>query len=545
MSSPPPGTKVNLTPSVTDSIRDELSRAPRGERCREAKRLAEFYGVSVATVYRAAKVEGTKRPRKAARPEYRDFVRTAVRIAHKPSGDIPLDEPLPFDLAIRAGVESGLLPPEAADMPLATAHRIRRELGLVVKPRRTHRLHADYPMQAVLVDWSSSRYLTVVRREGDDWLLKLHRKPWPASGYKNKPLGPDRMRLGVYGFWEMCTGLTLARYAVERGESAVGAMEAICWAFEEKDDPRLVMHGKPDDLWSDLGPLANSSPAKDLIERLDIHLALPGEGYQKERMGGVERSHRTLWARFERTLFARGVETILLSELNARLVEFLVENAKRPSRTRVNGRRMNRSAAWTALVRAREIPLERFPENAIETMAREARKKIDRNGIIRWDGVEYEAGGGWHDRWVIAHRAMDGSGDLAIVDEATEAKQSAKPYAGRRYGEIRSAPKSELEQLLAEPFPEVKADLYAPKDARDLAGIPAKTTAAAPLENPLDTDRLSSLDEATQLFVSVYPHPMPPEVWALVVERIEESGRSRRAVLEIASGLNRLPRRSA
>ena len=138
------------------------------------------------------------------------------------------------------------------------------------------------------------------------------------------------MRLGVYGLWDMCTGYQLARYAVERGESSTGAMEAVCWAGEEKDDPRLVMHGKFDDLWSDLGPFAKSSAATDLLDRLDIDL-VTGEAYAKERMGGVERTHRTRWARFERSLFTRGIETILLSELAPRLIEYLVgENARAP-----------------------------------------------------------------------------------------------------------------------------------------------------------------------------------------------------------------------
>ena len=178
-------------------------------------------------------------------------------------------------------------------------------------------------------------------------------------------------------------------------------------------------------------------------------------------------------------------------------------------------------------------------------MAREKRAKIDINGIIRWDGVEYEAGGGWYDRWVIARRAMDGSGDLAIEDVATEAKQVAKRYVPRPYGEIRSEPKTSLDKLLEEPAPEADADLYAPKAASDLVRFPARTAPAAPLENPLDTDRLGSVEEAMRVFASVYPHPLSPENRALVIERIERSGLSRRAVVELASTLTTLNRRTA
>ena len=530
---------MKLSAAVIESIRAELGAAGHGEKAAVVRRLSAAYGVSAATIYRAAGVGGTRRPRAKQRPEYRDWTRLAVRLAHK------APEPLPLDLAIEAGVETGVLPEEARTMPLPTARAIMRELGLVLKTRRTHRLHADYPMQAVLVDASTSEHLVAERLEGDEWVLKLHRRPWSASGYKNKPLKPHRMRVVVYALWDMCTGTVVSRYAVERGESALGAMEFLCWALAEEKDPRLVMHGVPDDLWSDQGPLAKNQAALDLIERLDINLVL-GEPYQKARMGGVERSHRTRWSRFERALFLRDSETITLSELNARLVEFLVrENDQRPARTPIDGRRVSRTAAWTALVRAREVPLRALPENPIETMAREARKKIDANGLIRWDGVEYEAGGGWHDRWVIAHRAMDGSGDLAIVDEATEAKQVAKRYAARPYGEVRSAPKTPLDKLLEEPAPEGSADLWAPKNATDLVRFPSRTAEAAPLENPLNTDRLGSVEEAMRVFVSVYPHPLSPDNRALVVERIKEAGLSRRAVVELASALTTLNRRTA
>ena len=525
---------MKLSAAAIESIRAELEAVGHGEKAAVVRRLSAAYGVSAATIYRAAGVGGTRRTRAKHRPEYRDWTRIAVRVAHLSP------KPLPLDLAIEGGVARGVLPAEAMAMPLPSARRIMRELGLVLTTRRTHRLHADYPMQALLVDASTSEHLVADRLQGDEWILKLHRRPWPASGYKNKPLKPHRMRVVVYSFWEMCTGLVVSRYTVERGESAFGAMESLCWALGEEKDPRLVMHGVPDDLWSDQGPFVKSDATRDLIERLDINLVV-GEPYQKERMGGVERSHRTRWARFERALFLRSSETITLSQLNARLVEFLVrENDQRLSRTPVAGRNVSRSAAWTALVRAREVPLRALPANPIETMAREKRAKIDANGLIRWDGVEYEAGGGWHDRWVIARRAMDGSGDLAIVDEATEAKQVARRYVPRPYGEIRSAPKTPLEKLLEEPAPAGTADLYAPKDASDLVRFPARTAPAAPLENPLDTDRLGSVEEAMRVFGEFYPWPLSAANRAMVIQRIEASRLSRRAVTELAQSLTTL-----
>ena len=51
---------------------------------------------------------GKSRRRAPQRPEYRDWTRTAVAIAHRAPKQAPLD------LAIEAGLESGELPPENA-----------------------------------------------------------------------------------------------------------------------------------------------------------------------------------------------------------------------------------------------------------------------------------------------------------------------------------------------------------------------------------------------------------------------------------------------
>lgn len=524
---------MSLSAAGVALIRDALRMAGHGERAQAVRRIAAAYGVSPATLYRAVRVGGTGRPRAVRRPEYRDWVRLAVRIAHR------APKPVPLDLAIRAGVETGVLPAEAARMPLATARRIARELGLVEGPKRTFPLHADYPMQAVLVDWSSSEHLVAERPEGEDWVLKLYRRPWSASGYKNKPLKAHRMRVGVYALWDMCTGYTVARYAVERGESAHAAMEFLCWALGEAadEDPRIVLHGTPDDLWSDLGPLSRSDAARDLLKRIRITF-VPGEAYAKERMGGVERSHRTRWARFERTLFLRRGQEIRLSALNARLVEYTIEeNGRRLSRTPVPGQpRASRTAAWVTLVAARTKPLRALPDRPMETMAHEARRWVDGQGLVRWNGL-YEAGGGWHSRWVTAYRAVDGSGDLALVDEATGAKGTAREYAPRPYGAVRTAPKTALDRCLEAGAPDVDADVWAPADRTGIARLPVRTAPAAPLASPLDTDRLADLGEAMRLFQSLHPWPLSAGNRALVIERIEASGLSRRAVTELAQTL--------
>ena len=387
-----------------------------------------------------------------------------------------------------------------------------------------------------------SARLLAERPQGDDWLLKLHRRPTPASGYKNRPLKPHRQRVGVYGLWDMCTGYVLSRYYVERGETALGALEFLMWAFGQEKDERLVLHGVPDDLWSDLGPLARSESADDLLKRLGIAL-ITGEPYNKARMGGVEGGHKIRWQAFEPTLFHRGSETILLSELNDRLNEFLIrENDIRLSRTPVAGRPASRAAAWTALTNARPAtnPLRRLPESPLETLAREARRKIDVTGMVRWGGAAYECDG-WHDRWVIARRAADDSGDLVLEDEATGERRTARRYQPRPYGTIRSAPASERDKLQAEHQNlAVAVDLYAPKPApaSNVTPMPVRSAPAAALENPLAADGLPGIDDAMRLFQSLFPYPVSAASLRLVRARIEEEGLSRQAVTELAQELS-------
>ena len=527
-------------PSRAASLAEELQRVERS-----LSQLAMDAPVALG---------GKSRRRAPQRPEYRDWTRTAVAIAHRAPKQAPLD------LAIEAGLESGELPPEAAEMPVATARRIARdELGLR-RPKRHSRMSADYPMQAVQIDGSSSEHLVPVRRiagdhGGEDWLLKLHRRPHAGAGYKNKPLGPHRHRVLVYALWDMCTGYVVSRYTVARGEDALGAMDFLCWALEDRGDSRTPLCGVPDDLWTDQGPLFKSAAA-DLLRRLGI-VPVTGVPYQKERMGGVERSHRTRWSRFERGLFLGRRSELSLSETNARLAEFEArENASRPSRTKVAGRTVSRAAAWVALTNGRPADnrLRRLPKHPIETLAREARRRVDIGGIVRWGGREYEvepaAAPRLIGRRVIVRRALaaePGRDALAIEDPATGERALAHPYGPRAYGEVRSAPATPLERL-------TEADVVAQQTAQDVAGadlfvpkpgagkrgvlsMPARTAAAERLENPLDVERHRDLDQAMRALVELYPHPLSPANRSAAAAHLERHNLERRAVVELANRL--------
>ena len=272
--------------------------------------------------------------------------------------------------------------------------------------------------------------------------------------------------------------------------------------------------------------------------------------YNKDRQGGVERSWRTRWTRFERALFLLPADTIRLSELNARLLEYEIRhNARRLSRTPVAGRPASRTAAWVALVNGRpaDRPLRRLPPDPIATLAREGRRRIDANGHIRWAGREFEVDG-WSDRWVLVREAVRGEPDRLVAEEIRTdgrdpERRTAIPIARRPYGEIRTAPASPLDRLLAEEAPAPgTADVYAPRtEAGDpsVAALPARTAPAAPLDNPLDAARCRDVEEAMRLFISIWPHPLSASNRAEIVRRIEAAGLDRRAVVELAQHLTR------
>ena len=531
--------RSTLSKAARAAIAEKLGQTPVGERGPVIAELAQTFDVSVATVYRAGDIGGTPRPRKKTHPGHREWVRVGVAWERR------APEGASLDLAIEAAVQAGDLPEAALQMPLKTAERIRRELGLLPAPQRTHRLHADYPMQATLFDASTSKYLVVDRDAGfgDAARLKLHRKPTPSSGYKNKPLPADRRRLVGYAVWDMCTGAVRSRYTVSRGENAADSARFLCWALARSDDRRVVLHGVPDDLWVDQGSLIKAALTRDLLERLDIDPVV-GLPYVKSRMGGVERSHRTRFKRFESTLFWRASDTITLGELNDRLAEFEIrENGEKLSRTRVDGRLCTRAQAWVALVNRRpaDNPLHELPDRPAATLAREGRRRIDNNGIIRFHGVEYESTD-WHARWVVVHQALDGTGDLTITDARTKEKRIARRYRRRAYGEIRAAAAAPLDKLVAADAARddrKHADVYAPAAAaKNVVPLPARTAPARPLENPLGGgNACRDLDEAMALFVSLYPHALTSAQHGRVKARIEAAGLDRQAVVDLANDL--------
>lgn len=526
----------------------ECQGLDRGQRTERMQKAADLFGVSLATLYRQMDKAGFSEagPRKAdpARPEYREWVSACMVLALKS----PDGKPIALIDARQAAVEMGAIPPAALEVHIETFHRIAREMGFRDTGRKINAVWSDHAHQVVLFDASSSAYFSVVKELPDgDFLLRLNKRPHPD--YKNKSVGKDRLRVIVYGFWEMFCGYQWATYTASTGENGYDGMAALVEFMQPKQQAADPVQGMMDHLWVDQGPLTKLGASVDLIERLGIELN-KGEPYEKYRMGGVEQTHRRRWE-FERTFYMSLINgggtlaekgEITLSELNARCAAHRARlNANRarwqPGKTKLQ--------AWShsAAERARNgNPIRRLPENAIETMATEVRRRVDQHGVITWDNQLYEVADGLHSRWVIARRALE-DGRVVVEDIETGKRYETQPFAPRRMGEYRAFKKSVVEEAreigkgISAPSP------YQPEAGSNVVALPTRTAPPAPLANPLEAGRYDSLGEALRAFMEW--HGMPhfatdfPEEFDTAVELIQGSGLSKEYTRKLALDLRR------
>lgn len=542
------------TAAQMESVRAEWRAAPHGARGAIIERWAEVLGVAPATLYRKLSGSGERGPsrqRPAAHPEYRAWAEVLVGImARCPDGAVPLD--LCLEAALAGDPETGemLLPPEAGRVPLATYQRIiRHEIGARETHRRNRRMHADRPNQAWQIDATTSRYLIVDRELDDgDVLLRLHRSPTPAAGYKNKPLPAHRLRLLYYGIWDMRTGYQRIVPRVARGESGLDAMQALCDAMVKREDPRDPLHGVPEDLWSDQGVLTKHAATADLLSRLGINV-VTGDAYKKERQGGVEQLWRRLWQRFERSLFvvatASGKWTITLSALTARLGEYLARMNDGESR---RDKGLSRRDAWIRGIN--QIGGAKLcPDRPMETIAREVRRWVDGSGVIRWDNVEYEVPD-LHRCWVIARRALDGSNRVIVEDERTGKRYDCTLWAPLPYGEHLRSPQIPIEQArkAAAASTYTLADPYAPKPEGGEAAVApnvvtgrfgARSQPAEALADPLEAECFASLSATWEQFTAwigpVVSGVLTDDHRALIEQQLLGQGLRKDAVRELAA----------
>lgn len=522
---------------------DAYNTAPRKGKTDAINRVSALLGVHPATLRRALRshgvVQGPSRKRQG-NPLYREWTRVVVGIASKTPPGAP---PVPLWMALKQAVASGLVPPEAADVPLGTYYRISDELGYG-EIRRTTRIGVDYPNQAWQFDASTSEHFVVLKELDDgDYLIKLSQKPY--SEYKNKPLAAHRLRLCVYSATDMRTGCTVSRYVAAKGENAVDAMDFLLWGMG-RGHGMDVMWGLPDDLWADQGPVVKHASTRNLLEGLGVNVVLGTPG-NKERMGQVERSHRTRWG-FERSFYMfvkdKASLELKLSEMNAYLQEFIQEMNQRPARFDVS---LSKSAAWVRGMAGRG-GVKPLPEGAMQALCFDFRRFVGRDGVFRLENELYEVRESrLLGRHVYVHRGLDG---LITVEDMTGEIYEVKKFEPKGYGEFTGVKKAAGERLKEEAQAVsagsaggLNAHIFAPKPKSEPSKIRAfqpKTLEPAELDNPLDASCYRTIEAAMRDFMELSGlYAMGMEQRAQIEAIIKASGMSREKVQELAGRIRR------
>lgn len=518
-----------------------LTHAAHGQRGDILAHYAAIMKISPSTLYRrlnrAGLVNGPERPREPTRPEYREWVVIAKQLALKvPKGR----RPVPLWMAIRQAATDGLIPKEATLVHTSTLHRVARELGLQEQPVQTRQLWTKEPMLVCLIDASTSEHFSVIKRLDDgDYLLRLSMKP-VSDGYKNKPLTRDRLRVVVYGLWEMYSGYQISRYTTALGENGEDAADFLLWACSDKNDDRLPFQGVMENLWSDQGPLFKNAATLDLLDRLDIDLVV-GEAYEKARMGGVECSHKARWD-WERHYYMRKQKDqhfqITLSQLNRDWLDYLAEIVnERDARFDPGTAGFSRREAWLRGVN-RMGGVVKIPPDALDTLAITHRCKV-RAGLFRFLYNDYEVDGmGAGEVYVIT----DTANVPKVVRNVDTGREHTFRYrgpvmVGEEFRGIADTPRDKLAKKAGEitgqnPIFGTVAELPA-----NVIPIPARTLPAKPLANPLATELdYRTVDEAMAAFAAAYQMPMQPEERLMVRELLNQN-RNKQYVADLAARL--------
>jgi len=519
-----------LDPYILSLVSADWRAAPRGYKADIINGWAKRLGVTYQTIYKELPVEKPRTKGKRLIEGIDDHAKIVAAIKRRSpehKGEIGTEQ------AIKLAIGNGLIPKEMADVATGTFNRVMRDAGMDKRQRRISRFQAERPNELHHVDASSSQFFYIHRELPDgDYVLKLH---IGVAGYKNKPV-PIRLRPWIYGLTDDYSGVHVARYVAALGESAGDNMDFLSWAWGQNDDG--FFFGLPEKIKGDLGPMNSSESAPEWFGRLGIEIddSVP---LGKEAHGKIERPWRTQWQRFEKPFFVESnikKFEITLSELNRR---FMIYQQEQNSAKHRYERKITRQQAW------QKISLYggavAMPENAIRTAVRRWSRKVDAAGVFSIDNVPYEVKG-LHDAAVWVYQGIFAD-MMMVVEQRTGLKFEVENFVPNKIGEYHAAKDSPHQKAIkaAKELTGLTNTLYteSPGTLSQITGgkvsqIPTRIKETRQIENPLDADRLPSLDAALREFQSLTGFILSPDDRTEVATLIEKNGLSRKFVVNLA-----------
>ncbi|WP_027390882.1 DDE-type integrase/transposase/recombinase [Chrysiogenes arsenatis] len=517
-----------IDPAMLAMMQADWRAAGAGMRTRVVQQWAERLGVSVAALYRALPRQRThESSRKIEGIE--DAARVVAAIKCRPPehrGRLTTEQ------ALRLAVENGSLEPRFGEVHPSTFDRVIRETGDLRQRRRVCRFQAERPNELHHVDASTSSCFYIAKRLPDgEYVLKLHRG---TKDYKNKPIPVDGLRPWVYGLTDDHSGVHVARYVAACGESAGDNLDFLAWAWSRNECKEFF--GLPEKIKGDKGPMMSSEGAVDFFGRLGVEID-PSVPLSKEAHGKIERPWRTQWQRFELPFFVESnwkSFEITLSELNRQFFIYQQELNGREHRFERGASRMD---AWREI--SRYGGAVELPEDAIRTVVRRWKRKVDQAGVLSLEGVLYEVKG-LHDAWVFVYQGVFEQA-MVVVDCVTGQKYEVEDFRPNKIGEFTAAPHSPYQKAAKEAvqLDGMHNSLYTQAVAVDakLKRLPTRTKEVRALENPLNVDVYPDVAAALRDLQAMSGLILTGASRAEVARLIEEAGCSRRFVAELAADI--------
>jgi hypothetical protein len=421
----------------------EWREAPHRLKGQVMKEWLRVLGTSRNSFYREAqewgevkdrKVRSDKGARRLTIPALKEQVQRLWQLKHRPPPGVRLGS---TETALIYGVENGQLSPELAAVPIGSLNRMAREWGWQACAERQTRWQAAYANQVHQFDSSHSEHFFPLRPDGDDWILRLR-----PRRMKNKEK-VEGLAVIAYGLCDDHSGLRLSQYTVAAGESALGSLDFLKWAWSYAPE-HAPFEGWPDELYVDNGPLARHKAFEAFAERMQLKVTahMP---YKSRCTGKVENNWRTQWRKFENVFFfnpAWESFEIKLSELNRECAAFW----KNHNQLRHRHLPVSRELAWHQSIVARGgVP--RVTPDAWDTIFIDADRSLDAAGCFDFKGAAYQVDEIWACQIKVFCNLKDQS--IIVQDQRDGKRYRARPFELREWGEFRGAPKSELEILKA------------------------------------------------------------------------------------------------
>lgn len=491
---------MSFSPDVISAARIEIFSLPRGHRTAKVKQWAVLLNVSPQTLYRHIADPANKKARRGTprKTEYYEWAKIIWQIKKRPpeeGGELSTED------AVAVALKQALIPAEAGDVPISTYNAIARKSGWTKTETRAVRFQAERPNEAHHFDASTSKFLYIARKVGDEYILRLHR---PAKHYKNKPIPVDQLRPWIYGLTDDHSGRWIARYVAAQGENSSDSMSFLAWAWAE--------FGLPEQLLADQGMLKKALPSRDLVDRLGVELPemMP---YQKRGHGKIEKPWSTCWLKFELPFFAAQTDwqkfEISLTELNSQLSNYIDQKYNQMKHRFEKD--ISRMQAWNRVNLHGGIV--KIPENALATAAGRQKRTVSLEGKVDYNGSPYEVIGLHSAQVWIWEGVFDRR--LVAQDISTGVKYEVKEFKPLGLGEFKSFKETPHEQIVkaSAELPLSGKGLYADKKDSGQAGMTDKKVVSMPIrtkeerqiEDPFDVSTYPNIEEAMKAFMRYLP----------------------------------------